>query len=96
MAGPLLNPTEYLIYHGGRQVHRTRARYFRNICDWGKLHRHKKGINQENGSSVQIFTQECTQGLNATARRNEAYEDPSEYHYLQQPLWWAGILLRTF
>jgi len=32
-------------------------------------------------------------GLNATARRNEAYEDPSEYHYLQQPLWWAGILL---
>jgi hypothetical protein len=45
---------------------------------------------------MHMFIQEYTQGLNATARRNEAYEDPSEYHYLQQPLWWAGILLCTF
>ncbi|PVF97089.1 DUF803-domain-containing protein [Serendipita vermifera] len=32
-------------------------------------------------------------GLNATARLNAGYEDASEYRYLQNPLWWAGILL---
>jgi hypothetical protein len=93
VAGPLISPIIRLEHHGRRQIHRNSSRYWRNFCYRIQLYRYKKGGNALVCPSKPLSLPNSFQGLNAVAKHTAVHESASEYRYLINPLWWAGIIL---